>query len=107
VQGDALELPFPNDAFGRLFTTYFYCHLEEPERLRFLDEARRVAGELVVIGSRAQPGEEPARWEERLLEDGSRWQVFKRVFEPDALAAELGGEVLHAGRWFVVVRAPQ
>ena len=106
VQGDALELPFPNSVFGRVFTTYFYCHLEEPDRLRFLDEARRVAGELVVIGSHAEPGEEPSRWEERVLEDGSRWQVFKRVFEPDELAGELGGGVLHAGRWFVVVRAP-
>ncbi len=106
VQGDALALPFPNEAFGRVLTTYFYCHLEEPDRLRFLDEARRVADELVVVGSHAEAGEERARWEERVLEDGSTWQVFKRVFEPDELADELGGEVLHAGRWFVVVRAP-
>lgn len=106
VQGDALALPFPNTSFERIFTTYFYCHLEEPERLRFLEEAARVAYELVVIGSHAEPGEERAAWEERVLEDGSRWEVFKRVFEPDALAAELRGEVLHAGRWFVVVRAP-
>jgi ubiquinone/menaquinone biosynthesis C-methylase UbiE len=105
VQGDALELPFPNDCFGRIFTTYFYCHLEEGDRVRFLGEARRVAVELVVIGSHAQPGEEKNRWEERVLEDGSKWQVFKRVFDPDELASELGGEVLHAGRWFVVVRA--
>lgn len=104
VQGDALALPFPNEAFGRVLTTYFYCHLEEPDRLRFLDEARRVADELVVVGSHAEAGEERARWEERVLEDGSTWQVFKRVFEPDELADELGGEVLHAGRWFV--RAP-
>jgi hypothetical protein len=40
-----------------------------------------------------------------VLEDGSRWQVNKRVFDPEALAEELGGEVLHAGRWFVLVRA--
>ena len=40
-----------------------------------------------------------------MLEDGSRWQVYKRVFEPAALAAELRGEVIHAGRWFVAVRA--
>jgi hypothetical protein len=32
--------------------------------------------------------------------------VFKRVFTGDLLAAELGGgDVLHEGRWFVVVRA--
>lgn len=105
VQGDALELPFPNDSFGRLFTSYFYCHLEEPERTWFVAEARRVAGELVVMGSHAQEGEERDRWEERVLADGSRWQVYKRVFDPDALAEELGGEVLHAGAWFVVVRS--
>jgi ubiquinone/menaquinone biosynthesis C-methylase UbiE len=105
VEGDALALPFPNDSFGRLFTTFFYCHLEEPDRVRFVAEARRVADELVVIGSHGEPGEARQRLEERVLEDGSRWQVFKRVFDPDELASELGGEVLHAGRWFVVVRA--
>lgn len=102
VQGDALELPFPNGAFGRLFTSYFYCHLEEPERVRFLAEAGRVADELVVMGSR---GDGSACWEERILNDGSAWQVYKRYFEPDALAGELRGDVLHAGRWFVLVRA--
>ena len=41
-----------------------------------------------------------------LLNDGSRWEVYKRYFEPEALARELGGgRVLHAGRWFVVVQA--
>lgn len=105
VQGDALALPFPNGAFGRLFTSYFYCHLEEDDRKRFLDEAHRVAGELVIMGSHAQAGEERARWEERTLRDGSTWQVYKRVFDPDELAAELGGDVLHAGHWFVLVRA--
>ncbi|HZQ81755.1 MAG TPA: class I SAM-dependent methyltransferase [Gaiellaceae bacterium] len=105
VQGDALSLPFPNESFGRLFTSYFYCHLEEEEAARFRDEARRVASELVVMGSNAQPGEELARWEERVLNDGTRWQVYKRVFVPEELAAELHGEVIHAGRWFVLVRA--
>jgi ubiquinone/menaquinone biosynthesis C-methylase UbiE len=105
VQGDALSLPFPDGAFERIFTSYFYCHLVEDERVRFLAEARRVAPELVVLGSR--PGDDDEaweRWEQRPLKDGSTWPVFKRVFDPDALAAELGGDVLHAGRWFVVVR---
>ena len=102
--GDALSLPFEDGAFDRVFTSYFYCHLVEDERVRFLGEARRVAPELVVLGSR--PGDDDAweRWEQRPLKDGSTWPVFKRVFDPDALAAELGGDVLHAGRWFVVVR---
>jgi len=105
VQGDALSLPFPDGAFERIFTSYFYCHLVEDERVRFLAEARRVAPELVVLGSRPGDDDEAReRWEQRPLKDGSTWPVFKRVFDPDALAAELGGDVLHAGRWFVVVR---
>jgi ubiquinone/menaquinone biosynthesis C-methylase UbiE len=106
VVGDALHLPFADGSFDRVFTSYFYCHLEEPERARFLDEARRVGPELVVVGSILREGEQPARWEERVLRDGSRWQVYKRVFEPDELVGELGGgEILHAGKWFVVVRS--
>jgi len=105
VQGDALSLPFPDGAFERIFTSYFYCHLVEDERVRFLAEARRVAPELVVLGSRHGSGEAAERWEDRPLKDGSTWPVFKRVFDPDALAAELDGDVLHAGRWFVVVRS--
>jgi ubiquinone/menaquinone biosynthesis C-methylase UbiE len=106
VVGDALRLPFADSSFHRVFTSYFYCHLEESERVRFLAEARRVATEHVIVGSRIREGEQSERWEERVLRDGSRWQVYKRVFDPDALLAELGsGEVLHAGSWFVVVRS--
>jgi SAM-dependent methyltransferase len=106
VAGDALALPFPDNSFERVHASFFYCHLEEPQRLRFLAEARRIAPELIVFGSRPGADDEAhERWEERILEDGSRWPVFKRVFEPEALASELGGDVLHAGRWFVVVRA--
>jgi hypothetical protein len=43
--------------------------------------------------------------QERILNDGSSWQVFKRYFTPEELARELGGETLFAGRWFVAVRA--
>ena len=105
VVGDALHLPFPDDSFDRVFASYFYCHLEEADRLRFLAEARRVATELIVMGSVAQPGERRAQWQERVLNDGTRWQVYKRVFDPDDLATELGGEILHRGTWFVVVRS--
>jgi ubiquinone/menaquinone biosynthesis C-methylase UbiE len=105
VQGDALAVPFPNDAFGRVFASYFYCHLEEEDARRFVAEARRVGEELVVMGSRWNGVEPKSRWEQRPLSEGTTWPVYKRVFDPDELAAELGGEVLHAGRWFVVVRA--
>jgi demethylmenaquinone methyltransferase/2-methoxy-6-polyprenyl-1,4-benzoquinol methylase len=106
VRGDALTLPFEEDAFDRVFASYFYCHLEDAGRRRFLAEARRVAPELVIVGSRLQDGAAPSRWEERRLKDGSQWSVYKRVFTGRQLAAELGdAEILHEGRWFVVVRA--
>jgi demethylmenaquinone methyltransferase/2-methoxy-6-polyprenyl-1,4-benzoquinol methylase len=106
VQGDALELPFPDHAFDRLFTAHFYGHLEGGDREAFVREARRVADEIVVVDSaiRAEVGAEERQ--ERILNDGSRWEVYKRYFTPEQLAAELGGgETVHAGRWFVAVRS--
>jgi ubiquinone/menaquinone biosynthesis C-methylase UbiE len=105
VQGDALSLPFEDASFDRVFASYFYCHLEEPERVRFLAEAHRVATELVIVASVIWGRVEPQRWEERLLSDGSSWQVFKRYFEPDSLARELEGEILFSNQRFVVARA--
>jgi ubiquinone/menaquinone biosynthesis C-methylase UbiE len=106
VQGDALELPFPDDSFERVLTSFFYGHLEEDDRRAFLLEARRVAGQLVVVDSALHEGVQPVEWQERLLNDGSRWQVYKRYFEPGPLADELGGgRTLFAGRFFVAVQA--
>jgi len=104
---DALTLPFPDGSFERVFTSHFYGHLEEPERVVFLSEARRVARELVVFDAGLHSGDERAEWQDRVLDDGSQWQVYKRFFAPESLAGELGGGVaLHAGVWFVVVRSP-
>ena len=106
VQSDALELPFADHAFERVFTGHFYGHLEAAERVQFLAEARRVAEELVVVDASQAHSPVGEEVQERILNDGSRWQVYKRYFRADALADELGGgEVLHAGRWFVMVRA--
>ncbi|MGZ4309391.1 MAG: class I SAM-dependent methyltransferase, partial [Gaiellaceae bacterium] len=104
--GDALELPFADGSFDRVFTAHFYGHLEEADRLRFLGEARRVASELVVVDSALRPDVEPEEVQERILNDGSRWEVYKRYFEPEELVRELGGgETLISGRWFVAVRS--
>jgi SAM-dependent methyltransferase len=106
VQGDALSLPFEDGAFERVFTAHFYGHLEDAERARFLTEARRLAPELVVVDSALREDVEAEERQERVLNDGSRWAVYKRYFEPDALADELGGsETVFAGRWFVAVRS--
>src|SRR5581483_7568691 len=105
VQGDALALPFPNDVFERVFCAHFYGHLNGGDRVRFLTEARRVGRELVVVDSARNESSPPDGLDDRVLGDGSRWQVYKRWFTPHGLAAELGGQVLHGGRWFVAVRA--
>jgi ubiquinone/menaquinone biosynthesis C-methylase UbiE len=103
VVGDALDLPFPDRAFERVVAGHFYGHLLGEDRTRFLDEVRRVGHELVIVDSAGEPREE---WQERRLNDGSTHRVYKRWFSGHALAAELGGgEVLHDGRWFVVVRS--
>jgi ubiquinone/menaquinone biosynthesis C-methylase UbiE len=107
VLGDGLDLPFEDGTFGRAFASHFYGHLEEPERLQFLAEARRVADELVIADAALHGGKERSEWQERVLKDGSRWTVFKRFFTPETLLAELGGgEVVHAGRWFIAVTSP-
>jgi len=105
VVADALPLPFADGEFERVFTGHFYGHLVESARVQFLDEARRVAGELVVVDSAVRPDHKSEEWQKRVLNDGSRHQVYKRYFTGEGLAEELGGgEVLHAGPWFVAVR---
>jgi ubiquinone/menaquinone biosynthesis C-methylase UbiE len=106
VQGDALELPFTDNVFDRLFTSFYYGHLEADDRERFVTECRRVARELVFVDASRERAEVDAEHQQRVLNDGSTWSVFKRYFRPEELANELGGgEVVHAGRWFVMVRA--
>jgi ubiquinone/menaquinone biosynthesis C-methylase UbiE len=104
---DAVPLPFPDRAFGRLFTGHFYGHLLEDERLRFLAEARRVADSLVIVDSALRAGVQAEEWQLRTLEDGTRHRVYKRYFEARQLVEELGrGTPLLEGHWFVAVESP-
>jgi demethylmenaquinone methyltransferase/2-methoxy-6-polyprenyl-1,4-benzoquinol methylase len=101
---DALALPAPDRSFDRVFTAHFYGHLDAHERRSFLAEARRVAPELVVVDSARAGSEEDEAVQERVLQDDSRWEVYKRWFTPEGLARELGGgTTLFSGRWFVAV----
>jgi ubiquinone/menaquinone biosynthesis C-methylase UbiE len=104
VRADGLELPFEDVAFDRVFTGHFYGHLQTGERERFLGEARRVARELVVVDSAVRPDHAREELQERILNDGTRFEVYKRYFDGEGLAAELGGgTVLHSSEWFVMV----
>ena len=106
VHGEGIELPFGEGAFDRVFTSHFYGHLEEPDRELFLDEARRVAPELIVVDSARRADSNPDGMQPRVLKDGSQWEVYKRYFTGAGLADELGGgEILHEGTYFVAVRA--
>ena len=110
VRGDALALPFPDDSFDRVVSGHFYGHLDDEQRIAFLREARRVAPELVLVDASRSHSPVEEEWSERRLNDGTAWEVYKRWFEPEALLAEVGttgGDVLHAGHWFVVVRSPR
>ncbi|MBV8990541.1 MAG: class I SAM-dependent methyltransferase [Solirubrobacterales bacterium] len=104
VRADALALPFPDKAFERVFTGHFYGHLERSQRERFVAEARRVGDELVIVDSAVRPDHAREEWQQRVLNDGSQFQVYKRFFEAEDLIGELGGGVaLHRGSWFVMV----
>ena len=106
VQGDAVPLPFADGEFERVFTSHFYGHLVPEERESFLDEARRVGGQLVIVDSALRDDVPPEEYQQRVLNEGSRHTVYKRFFAAEELADELGrGRVLHAGRWFVAVVA--
>ncbi len=107
VQADATPLPFGDGSFDRVFTGHFYGHLEGSDRERFLAETRRVARELIVVDSAVRPDHEREEVQERILNDGSAFEVYKRYFDGDELARELGGgAVLHASDWFVMVASP-
>ena len=107
IRGEGTNLPFEDGSFDRIFTSHFYGHLEEEDRAAFLGEARRIAPELVITDASLAHSPVAEEHQERILNDGSRWEVYKRFFTGDGLAAELGGgRVLHEGRWFVVVAAP-
>jgi ubiquinone/menaquinone biosynthesis C-methylase UbiE len=106
IQGSGLELPFADRSFDRVFTSHFYGHLEDHERGRFLGEARRVAHELVILDAALHEGEPRDVWQERELNDGTQWLVFKRFFSDELLRTELGDlDVLHGGTWFICVRS--
>ena len=58
-----------------------------------------------MVDSHVRPDHEAEEEQQRTLNDGSVHSVYKRYFTGAGLAAELaGGEVLHDGDWFVMVR---
>ena len=107
VRADGLALPFRDGSFERVFAGHAYGHLEGAARGRFLEEARRVADELVVLDTARREGVGAEEHQVRVLSDGSRHRVYKRFFDAGELGEEIGGgRPLFAGRWFVLVASP-
>src|SRR5215203_30516 len=104
VRGDAFRMPFADDSFDRVFASFFYGLLPPEDRGRFLEEARRVGDELILVEPTPEwtPSGRAEGWEERRLSDGSRYEIYRRYFTAETFTEELGGRILFAGRWMVM-----
>ncbi len=108
VRGDALNLPFPDSAFDRTFVGNLLGVLLPPERAALVEEARRVASELVVLENSDAMVGEAEQWQERALSDASRYRIYRRYFAAGDLVNEIGGgRVLFDGDYFVLVASRQ
>jgi SAM-dependent methyltransferase len=106
VQADVPPLPFDDGEFDRVFTSLFFHHLSPDGRAAFIADAHRVARELVVVEDLRRPDAPAEERREFVLDDGSHHHMHRHAFTAAELVAELGaGQVLHEGRWFVVVAA--
>ena len=104
LQGDAAPLPFGDGEFDRVFTSHFLHHLSADQRAAFIADARRVGRELVVVEDVRRADAPAEETHEHVLSDGSRHRMARHSFTAAELISELGaGQVLHEGRWFVVV----
>lgn len=103
VRGDAMALPFCPRSFGRALVSHLYGLLQPREARALLGEVRRIAGEVVILDAGRPAGVAAEEWQQRTLPDGSEHQVFRRHFRADELAAEVGGRVVFAGSFYVIV----
>jgi SAM-dependent methyltransferase len=104
VQADALHLPLPDHAVMRFFSSHLYGLLLPSERQGLLAEAHRVASEVVIVDAGRPKGVRAEEWQKRTLPDGGTFKVFRRHFDSEVLAGEVGGDVLFAGQFYVLVR---
>jgi SAM-dependent methyltransferase len=106
VCGDAFRMPFAEVSFDRVFASFFYGLLPLEDRGRFLEEARRVGDELILVEPTPEwvPSGRAEGCEERGLSDGSRYEIYRRYFTGETFAQELDGLILFAGIWMVMAK---
>jgi demethylmenaquinone methyltransferase/2-methoxy-6-polyprenyl-1,4-benzoquinol methylase len=105
VLASAPPLPFLERSFERVFASHLYSHLDVFARDAFVRDVFRVADELILVEQPWRHGLPSEGREERSLRDGSVHQVYKRYLTAEALADELGGEVVLQTPTFVAVRS--
>jgi SAM-dependent methyltransferase len=103
LRADALRLPLADRSVGRFFAAHLYGLLLPDERGDLLAESRRVAREVLILDAGRPEGVGAAEWQERTLSDGKQYQVFRRHFDAETLAVEVGGQVLFDGTFYVLV----
>jgi hypothetical protein len=104
VRGDVTTLPFRDQSFRRYFAAHIFGLLQRRDAQRLLQEAVRVADEILILDSGRPMGVAAEEWQDRTLPDGGHYRIYRRHFEPDILASELGGSILFGGSFYVLVR---
>jgi len=104
VRGDVTALPFRDRSFRRYFAAHIYGILERDDGQRLLQDAARVADEVLILDAGRPTGVVAEEWQDRTLPDGGHYRIYRRHFEPDVLASEIGGSVLFGGSFYVLVR---
>lgn len=104
IRADALQLPLRDQSVGRVFAAHIYGILAEHDRATLLHEARRVGSHVVVVDAGRPVGVSAEEWQQRTSGlDRQEYRVLRRHFDAHELAHEIGGKVLFAGRFYVVV----
>ena len=104
IRADALHLPLQDQSVACVFATHIYGILGETDRNMLLREARRVARRLVVLDSGRPAGVPAEQWQRRSSGlDRQHYRVLRQHFDAQELADEIGGQVLFAGRFYVLV----
>jgi hypothetical protein len=97
VRADALQLPLANGAVDRVFAAHLYGLLEPEDRRLFLGEARRVAGELVVLDADRPQGALPGGQRKKVGKSNPVGKIngWKPIL--DALTIHYGDRIAAAG----------
>lgn len=104
VRADACRLPLHDLAVHRIIATHIYGILPPPQLGTFLTEVHRVSEELILLDSGRPSGVPAEQIQRRSLGGDASFEIHRRHFDADTLAEELGGHVMFAGRFYVLVK---